>query len=97
MRETIKNIDDCITYTVPIFYLPAIINDDYSGLSDDEEKELDEFLNGIYQDFGRGHWAYNNCENYFTYTNDINNLGNDCVDIQYIQYAQDKSIDHIDA
>jgi len=90
-----KNIDDCITCTVPKHYLPAIINDDYSGLSDYEEKELDGFLNGIYQDFGRGHWAYS--ESYFTYTNDINNLGNDCVDIQYIQYAQDKSIDYIDA
>ena len=67
-------------YTIPTFYLGALINGDISGLSDEEERELNTFLESLP---GNGHWDYDD-EHYFSYYNDINNLGNDVTDCRYL-------------
>lgn len=33
-----------ITYLLPIYWACALINDDYTGLSEDEEKQIKSFL-----------------------------------------------------
>ncbi len=33
-----------ITYRLPIYWASALINDDYTGLSDEEEKQIKDFL-----------------------------------------------------
>ena len=40
-------------YTIPTFYLCVLINGDTSGLTDEEERELDSFLGSV--PVG-GHW-----------------------------------------
>lgn len=37
-------LDDYFDYNISEHFLPAIINGDYSGLSDDEENQLNRFL-----------------------------------------------------
>lgn len=31
-------------YTLPTYWAPALINDDYSGMSDEDELEISEFI-----------------------------------------------------
>ena len=44
-----KNFDN-IKYQVGEYYLPALINGDYSGLSDEEESDLFAFLSSVMED-----------------------------------------------
>lgn len=33
-----------ITYLLPVYWACALVNDDYTGLSDEEEKQIKDFL-----------------------------------------------------
>lgn len=33
-----------ITYLLPVYWACALVNDDYTGLSDEEEKQINDFL-----------------------------------------------------
>ena len=66
-------------YTIPEWALCALINDDKSGLSDQDCLDLEEFLKTIP---GKGHWSYDcDFEAYFSWSNDVNNLGGNVVDM----------------
>mgnify|MGYP001431460585 CR=1 FL=1 len=43
-------------FTLGAWWAPAIVNGDYSGLNDDEEKQLNDWLNYIHDSYGDGHW-----------------------------------------
>ena len=66
IRAAIESGDwDYYEFSIGEHLAPAIINGDYSGLNDEEEQQLDEFL----LDFPVGHWSIeddswdcNNCE-----------------------------------
>lgn len=73
------------TYRIPEHFACAIINDDYSGLSDDDEKHLNEWLKRV-----KPGWA---CapdgEPFFAHGHALNaNEGADCYDIAFIKPAQ---------
>lgn len=54
IRTAIESSEwDSYTYYIGEHLAPAIINGDYTGLNDEEEKQLDEFLTG----FSDGHWS----------------------------------------
>ena len=38
---------DTLEFTIPVYYLPAIINGDHSGLTDEEEKAINKFWKNI--------------------------------------------------
>jgi len=64
IRAVINASDwDYYDYHIGEHLAPAIINGDYTGLNDEEEKQLDEFLTG----FTDGHWSvdssYEDCRN----------------------------------
>lgn len=42
--------------TLGVWWASAIINGDYSGLSDDEERQLNDWLNYVHDSYGDGHW-----------------------------------------
>ena len=46
---------DYYEYRIAGHYLSAMINDDYSGLSDQEERELQDFIESL--PVTGGHWA----------------------------------------
>ena len=78
MKTTLKYIG---TYQIPTFAVAAIVNDDYSGINDDDEKTikafLDSFNNGFIAD-----WDVSTP--YFSPQNDIFGcLGGDVVDIKF--------------
>lgn len=70
-----------ISYIVPVHFVPAILNGDPTGLSDKDEKELEQFLNSL----PPGYFTLGDqVEHEFCYKNDVNNLGGDCLDLPYI-------------
>lgn len=55
IRAAIDSSDwDYYEFSIAEHFVSAIINEDYTGLNDEEEKQLDNFLAG-YKD---GHWDY---------------------------------------
>lgn len=55
IRCAVESSDwDYYEFSIGEHFVSAIINGDYSGLNDEEEKQLDEFL----LDFPVGHWGY---------------------------------------
>lgn len=66
-------------YTLPAHWASALINCDYSGMSDAEVKELNDWMEyakpGYCIDCGE--------ESFFTWRNDVNNLGGDCLEFTF--------------
>ncbi len=68
------------TYRIPAHFVVALINDDYSALSDQDEIELNTWLKNV----NPGHATCPDGEPFFSHNNDINNLGSDCYDVVFI-------------
>ena len=69
-----------MTYTLPAYWAPAVINGDYSGLTLDEECEVNDWLNE--------HIPYDcsasvSSETFFAHRNDANNMGADCAEFTF--------------
>lgn len=81
-EETSKTI----TYTIPARFLPLIFNDDISGLDDDDVKEWEKFVSDEQLSEAQGHWSYDSEDygEYFSWSNDVTNLGDNVVDIQWV-------------
>lgn len=45
-----------IEFTVPTWSLGALINDDFTGLSDEEEKTVKDFMDEIIKKYGNAHF-----------------------------------------
>ena len=70
------------TYRIPAHYVCALVNDDWSGLSDEDEKELKEWL----ETTEPGSATCPDGETFFAHGNDINrNIGADCYDVIFIK------------
>lgn len=68
-KQAMSKIWDSYTYHIADYFVPALINDDYSGLSDDEVGELESFIDEAFTDaredgFTVGHWDVQDNENY---------------------------------
>ena len=54
-------------YSIAAHFLPALINGDYSGLSDCEQQALEEFEAGVCWEVATGCWTVDTaCSSYFT-------------------------------
>lgn len=71
------------TYRIAAHFMPAIINDDTTGLEAGEEKELDEFMRTI----GYGVWACDDDEPQFA-QDEVTGLWADCFEVKF--YARYK-------
>lgn len=70
-------MEEMYEYVIPAHYVPVIENDDRTHLSDEEEKEVDSFLNDVLDSHGEGTWEH--VRNLgFQYRNDVNRLGGQC-------------------
>lgn len=73
---------EIIRYRLPIYWACALINDDYTGLSDDEEQEIRNFLKRVKDDPVYVDWK---TEDFYWY-NDANNTPGECVDFIFHKY-----------
>lgn len=70
------------TYRLPAGYAIALINNDYSGLSDADEKELIEWIERVKP----GHATVPDGEPFFAHGHALNaNQGADCYDIIFLK------------
>ncbi len=71
-------------FTIPVYYLPYILNGDMDGLTDEEIKDLQLFEQDCVYYYGIGHFATENENTYFSRINDINRFGAECQDVYYM-------------
>ena len=67
---------EVIRYRLPVYWARALINDDYTGLSDNEEQEIRNFLKRVKADPVSVDWE---TEGFYWYNN-ANNTPGECVD-----------------
>ena len=66
-------------YTLPAYWASALINGDFSGLEDSEEKEINDFIAG--ENLGSCLDCTTDPE--FKRTNDAGTLAGDCLDFTF--------------
>lgn len=67
---------EVIRYRLPVYWARALINDDYTGLLDNEEQEIRNFLKRVKADLVSVDWK---TEGFYWYNN-ANNTQGECVD-----------------
>lgn len=77
-------------YTIPDYFLPALINGDDTNLSDEEVAELDDFLKSIKSE---GYWTIDDDqESYFSGSNDVNWIAGFVIDVIWLQEVQEVEV-----
>ena len=74
--------DDIYEFTIPEWAVSALINDDYTGLSDEDEAKLNKFVDNISVRYGNVHFSLPKDEEMdlgFCRKNDIDSLGSNCM------------------
>jgi hypothetical protein len=76
------------TFVIPVHFLGALVNDDYSSLNKDDEKQLVQFTCELVKIFGNN-WHVNtrNEESGFYHYHDMSKFGTksgDCVSIDVV-------------
>jgi hypothetical protein len=78
IEEGVDN--NLIDYDIPEWAITALINGDYSGLEDEDEQKLNQFIQKVTNQFGNAHFMLGDIDGEdnlgFRHTNDIDNLGN---------------------
>jgi len=73
-------------YLLPTWTLCPLINDDYTGISDQDAEQLNSFIAGELEKYPM-FWALcpEDIDNYsgFYPRNDLNNLGDDCITVTF--------------
>ena len=73
---------EIIRYRLPVYWARALINDDYTGLSDEEEREINNFLEqaeGYPVDVDLETEGFYRC-------NDANDIAGSCADFIFHKY-----------
>jgi hypothetical protein len=70
--------DELIDFTVPDWSMGALINGDYSGLSDEDEAKINEFVDKVSRIYGNAMFMDANEDLGFCPRNDIDKLGSNC-------------------
>lgn len=68
------------TYTLPVYWATALVNDDWSGMSDDDERECREWLARTQP----GYCVGVSEETWFAWRNDATTLGGDVAEYSFI-------------
>jgi len=77
-----------IEYKIPEQYLSLIFNADYSGLTDKEIEEWDNFYKREELMDNYCHWVFpDESDPYFSWTNDVNKLGGNVYDLTLLIHA----------
>jgi len=85
------------TYKVPTEIATSLINDDVSGLEDDDIKCLEKFRTMVYNQHGHANFSYdaeNNNES-FSSQNDFDNKGANCIELTLLVAVPYTKIDAI--
>jgi hypothetical protein len=73
-----------VTYILPAYWASALVNADSSGLSDDDEKELNAWHEKALKRHGTLHCTCPDGEPYFASRNDAGTLAGDVLEYTFI-------------
>lgn len=79
-----KKVVNKYEYKIPSWAMSQLINGDCSGLDDKELKAIRDFELVVLAKHGSGHWSIESEEKYFSWHNDVTDLGNDVYDCVYV-------------
>ena len=72
------------TYKVPSFTLPALVNDDYTLLDDDDEAFVDNLFAWFDEEYGQGNWHIGDVSEQFFGRSDFGGLSGDVCDVEVV-------------
>lgn len=71
-----------LRFIIPSYYASALINGDFSGLNQQEENEIEDFISRVYCEYKNTFFIYDfETEPYFSTYNNVNNLAGDVAHI----------------
>lgn len=73
---------EVIRYRLPVYWIGALINDDYTGISYEEAQEIDDFVKHADGYPAGVDWETEG----FCWYNDANAIGGTCVDVIFYKY-----------
>lgn len=77
-----------VSYYICTVNLPSLVNNDQTGLTDDEESALDAFCKEVMDEYGPGYWAApDECEG-FLGIDEVTNLMSNVVKVKYVLLDQ---------
>lgn len=79
-----------ITFTLPEYLAGYLINNDATGLTDIEQKEIDEFLKANNVGSCLSCDGLNDIEAHFAHSNDLNNMGCNVYDYVFVRLPKNK-------
>lgn len=71
------------TYILPEYWASALINDDYSGMNNLDIEYLEKFISDNKSDNCRFYCIGCSEQSFFSWHNDANNLGSDCLEYTF--------------
>jgi hypothetical protein len=74
--------DDLIEYIIPTWAVGSLINNDDTGLTDEEVEKIDRFVDKVVEQWGNAFFILgddDDSESYFSYSNDIDNMGSEVM------------------
>lgn len=81
-KKANESKDDLIDFIIPTWALSYIVNNDPSGLEDEDIEKVDKFIDRLVRLYGNGNLMLGNSEGEdnlgFKYRNDIDNMGAEC-------------------
>ena len=72
------------TYKVPAFALPALVNNDYTLLDDDDEAFVDNLFEWLDGEYGQGNWHIGNVSEQYFARADFGGLSGDVCDVEIV-------------
>ena len=72
------------TYKIPSWALPALVNNDYTGIIDDDEAFVDNLCEWLDGEYGHGLWHIGNVSEQFFGRSDFGGLSGDVCDVEIV-------------
>ena len=72
------------TYKIPEFALPALVNNDYTLLDDDDEAFVDNLFEWLDGEYGQGNWHIGNVSEQYFARADFGGLSGDVCDVEVV-------------
>jgi len=73
------------TYKIPAFAMSALVNNDYTGIVDDDEAFVDNLCEWLDGEYGAGNWHIGEVgEQYFSWRSDFGGVGGDVCDVEVV-------------
>ena len=72
------------TYKIPVFALSPLVNNDYTGIWDDEEAYVDNLCEWFNDEYGQGNWHIGTISEQYFSRADLGGILGDVCDVEVV-------------